>query len=68
VICVVSVVSHVGWLMSASVADQRAWGTVHFGEAFAADGPLDMSCCKTASMHWLDMRLQQVWAKVGFWE
>jgi hypothetical protein len=46
----------------------KSVGTVHAGEALRLTAPVDMSCCKAASMRWLDMRWQQVWAKVGFWE
>ncbi len=37
-ICVVCVVSHAGWLMSASVVDQRVWGGPWRRGFFAADG------------------------------
>ena len=30
--------------------------------------PIDMSCCEAAPMRWMDMRRQQVWAKVEFCE
>ncbi len=68
VICVVCVVSHAGLVDVCIGWRPKSVGTSMPEWLLRRMAPIDMSCCKAASMHWLDTRLPQVWAKVGLRE